>query len=42
MKIAIASDDGQHIAMHTGQAGCFVIYEIGADPAEHLYRPRPR
>lgn len=34
MKIAIASEDGQRIAMHTGQAGCFVIYEIDAGRAE--------
>lgn len=34
MKIAIASDDGQQIAMHTGQCGCFVIYEVDAGRAE--------
>ncbi len=33
MKIAIASDDGQQIAQHTGRCGCFVIYEIDAGQA---------
>ncbi len=28
MRIAIASDDQQHIAAHTGRCGGFVIYEI--------------
>ena len=28
MRIAIASDDGQRIADHTGRCACFVIYDV--------------
>jgi predicted Fe-Mo cluster-binding NifX family protein len=38
MKIAIASDDGVHIASHTGRCGGFAIYEVveqAATPTEY-------
>ena len=33
MRIAIASDDGQRIAQHTGRCSCFVIYDTDGGQA---------
>lgn len=36
MKIAIASDDGQRLAAHTGRCQGFVVYEIAEKQARRL------
>jgi predicted Fe-Mo cluster-binding NifX family protein len=36
MKVAIASDDGEHIAAHTGRCRGFAVYEIGDGTALRL------
>jgi predicted Fe-Mo cluster-binding NifX family protein len=36
MKVAIASDDGQQIAQHTGRCGGFAIYDIDANRASFI------
>lgn len=38
MRIAVATDDGQHVAQHTGRCGGFAVFEIeagGVKPLEH-------
>jgi nitrogen fixation protein NifX len=34
MRIAFTSSDGKTVDQHFGQAGCFYVYEVGADTAE--------
>ena len=35
MKIAVASDDGVNVALHTGRCRGFVIYEVAGQAATH-------
>jgi predicted Fe-Mo cluster-binding NifX family protein len=40
MRIAIAADDGEHVAAHTGRCRGFVIFEVAGQEATRVeYRP---